>query len=75
MSTKTYRLPSSVVLICGLLDGCGAMRDARFLSFDFFFGPRFEIRGPHKRVDLIFQKSGRPDSRAEKKVPIGLLAY
>ena len=25
--------------------------------------------GPNKRVDLIFQESGRPDSRAEKKVP------
>ena len=42
---------------------------ARFLSFNFSFGPRFKIRGPNKRVDLIFQKPGRPDSRAKKKVP------
>ena len=47
----------------------GARRAAgrvRFLSFNLSFGPRFEIRGPNKRVDLIFQKSGRPDSRSEK---------
>ena len=25
-----------------------------------YFLPRFEIQGPNKRVDLIFQKSGRP---------------
>ena len=45
-------------------------RRARFLSFNFFFGPRFEIRGPNKKVDLIFQKSGQPGSRAENKFPM-----
>ena len=35
-------------------------------TINFFFGPLFEIQGPNKRVDLVFKKSGRPDSRAEK---------
>ena len=38
-------------------------------KFNFVFGPDFELLGPNKRVDLIFQESGRTDSRV-KKVPI-----
>ena len=33
---------------------------------NFVFGPDFELLGLNKRVDLIFQESGRPDSRAKK---------
>ena len=33
---------------------------------NFVFGPDFELLGPNKRVDLIFQESGRPDFRVEK---------
>ena len=51
---------------CLLARGDGAP----FLSLNFFFGPRFEIRGPNKKVYLIFQKSSRTDPRAEKKFPV-----
>ena len=39
-------------------------RDFLFL---FSFGASILKCGDQKRVDLIFQKSGRPDSRPEKK--------
>ena len=38
-------------------------------KFLFSFGAPILKCGDQKRVDLIFQKSGRPDFRAEKKVP------
>lgn len=44
------------------------VQNLKISKFNFAFGPDFEFLGPNKRVNLIFEESGRPDSRA-KKVP------
>ena len=54
---RVQRLTILVLVPCG--SGFG-------FSFNVFFGAGFEIGGPNKRVDLVYQKSGRSDSRAEK---------
>ena len=38
-------------------------------KFNVVFGLDFESLGSNERVDLICKESGRPDSRAKKKVP------
>ena len=53
-----------MVFICPLSFNC-------FWGLSWFFSEwsYFEIQGPKKRVDLIFQESCRPDSSAEKGCP------
>ena len=65
-------LPYILALVpCGSGFGLLARGRARFISLLIsFVGPDLISEGPNKRVDLIFQKSGRPDSRARNKFPL-----
>ena len=47
---------------------CVAVQNVRVSIFHFVLHPDFELLGPNKRVDPIFQESSRPDVKA-KQVP------